>query len=87
MKSFPDITKWYINNANMRGMFYFCVFMDIPEFGDLSKWKNFSKNLNYIFYYCDRVHNNDSCLKIISNKFHIGIKTIDVWNILQLQHF
>ena len=76
MHSFPDITKWYINNANMRGMFYWCPHMHIPEINDLSKWKNLSEKLDYIFYYCC-CHGN-SILRTISDKFGIGSRRLSI---------
>ena len=80
MDILPYITKWHITNANMRGMFFYCNYIDIPQIYNLSRWKNISENLNYIFYYCDG-EEITNFLRIISNKFHIGIKYLYIWHL------
>ena len=91
LTAFPNIFNWEIkNHANMRGIFYNCInYKHGLEKYDDSKCKiNNQSDISFIFYYCLDLHAKieyeeeyHEILERISNKFKIGLKYLDAWNI------
>ena len=83
----PNMPKWNIIDADVKGMFYFCQSLKYDNNIDISNWKVSKNEVFYIFYYCDSIYNSlvnigmDLLFKL-SESFKIGNKYLEVWIIV-----